>query len=162
MSPEQQVPEALSILVREHREVEQHLDAARQWIPVLQSEGAAAVDSLVSELQSFGHAVRSDLGLHIAHEDRALFIVMGRHIGQQTGPIAVMLMEHRHLERAVDAYERALMQRDAEGLADAAADIVQVLSAHMMKEERVLFPMASRVLSNEEWQEVLDLIQSQG
>lgn len=154
--------EALALLLREHREMESHLQASREWRARLESQGEAAIEPQLEQLQTFGRAVREDLALHIAHEDRALFPVLARHIGDQSGPIAVMLMEHRHLEREERQFQDALERRDARRMAEVAAEIDRVLSAHIMKEESVLFPLARRVLTAAEWQEVLERIRNQG
>jgi regulator of cell morphogenesis and NO signaling len=153
-------PEALSMLLREHREVEAHLNAARDWIGVVESEGAPALERLAGELERFGRTIRDDLALHIAHEDQALFPVLGRQIGSQTGPIAVMLMEHRALEGHERKYQEGLERGRPQAVADSAGAMVQVLTAHMWKEENVLFPLALRTLRPEEWQEVLDLMRT--
>lgn len=153
-----QQPKGLSILLREHREVEEHLERAKGWIPTLQQEGAPAIERLVNELQTFAKAIKDDLALHIAHEDKALFPVLARHIGDKSGPIFVMLHEHRHLEGEQARFEGALTAKDAGVLADAANRIVAVLSGHMWKEEQVLFPVAQRTLSPEEWAEVEQLM----
>jgi uncharacterized protein (DUF2249 family)/hemerythrin-like domain-containing protein len=154
-------PEALAVLLREHRDVEAHLDAARRWIPTLNQEGSSAVEELAEELRTFGRVVQEDLALHIAHEDQALFPVLARYIGDRTGPIAMMLLEHRHLEGQEARYRAGLEQKDARVLADAAGSIVSVLSAHIWKEENVLFPLAQRTLRPADWDEVLGLIRAQ-
>ncbi|HLO02698.1 MAG TPA: hemerythrin domain-containing protein [Symbiobacteriaceae bacterium] len=153
-----QQPTGLTILLREHREVEEHLEKAKGWIPTLQAEGAPAVDRLADELQTFAGAIKDDLALHIAHEDKALFPVLARHIGDKSGPIFVMLLEHRHMEGDQARFEAALATKDAAVLADSANKIVSVLSGHMWKEEQILFPMAQRTLSPEEWAEVEQLM----
>lgn len=153
-----QQPTGLTILLREHREVEAHLEQAKTWIPILQAEGAPAIARLVDELQTFARVIKDDLALHIAHEDKALFLVLARHIGDKSGPIFVMLHEHRHLEDEQARFEAGLATKDAAVLADAANRIVAVLSGHMWKEEQVLFPLAQRTLSAAEWAEVQQLM----
>lgn len=152
--------EALALLLREHREVETHLEAARGWISILTRDGAAAVDKLADDLRRFGKVIEEDLALHIAHEDKALFPVLARYIGDQTGPIAVMLLEHRHLEGQERKFEEGLKNREPRTLAESASSIVQVLTAHINKEERILFPLAQRALNQGDWEEVLGLIQT--
>lgn len=147
-------PKGLAMLLREHREVEEHLDEARGWIPVVETEGAQVVDRLIDHLQTFARVIKEDLALHIAHEDKALFPVLARYIGDQHGPIAVMLLEHRHLEGEQALFEGALLSKEPTTLAESARQIVSVLTGHIWKEEQILFPLALRSLSDADWLEV--------
>lgn len=153
-------PEALDILLRAHREMEDHLKQASGWVARVASDGATALEELWGVLEGFGRAVQQDLKLHIAHEDNALFPVLQTKIGP-AGPVAVMLHEHRELERLTKQYHAGLAARNPREIVGGAQGIVQVLSQHIAKEENILFPLAQRVLSAAEWQEVLEQIQAQ-
>ncbi|MGP3561423.1 MULTISPECIES: hemerythrin domain-containing protein [Geobacillus] len=99
---------------------------------------------------------------HSEREEGVLFPMMAEYIGRTSGPIAVMEYEHEqakarlsmflekttHLPETVDS-EQALT------LAGAVIEAHHILDEHFMKEENVLFPMAERLLSAEEKEELL-------
>ncbi|KZE97688.1 Iron-sulfur cluster repair protein YtfE [Geobacillus stearothermophilus] len=98
---------------------------------------------------------------HSEREEGVLFPMMAKYIGRTTGPIAVMEYEHEqakarlsmflektaHLLETVDS-EQALT------LAGAVVEAHHILDEHFMKEENVLFPMAERLLSDGEKEEL--------
>lgn len=155
-------PVALTVLLREHREVEAHLAASRSWRQALAAGGEAALDQLAGDLTAFAQAIERDLALHIAHEDNALFPVLARYIGDRTGPIAVMLAEHRYLENQVHRFRAGLRDRDAATVEAAASAIDSTLTSHIWKEENVLFPLAQRTLQPHDWEEVGRLMAAPG
>ena len=99
-----------------------------------------------------------ELKLHNEAEERWLFPRMEAKLGQGPGPIAAMCMEHRHIWGHEEALMKCLEQlppRDPGKAAAHAQQIVEVLSAHIFKENNVLYPMAERILSRQEL-EMLD------
>lgn len=99
---------------------------------------------------------------HHGKEENLLFKSMARAgVPEQGGPIAVMLSEHetgRNLVRNMDTAASAF----AEGDKSAAGQFVQnahgyisLLSQHIQKENMVLFPMADRVIPNDEQDRLL-------
>lgn len=99
--------------------------------------------------------METDLGLHRRKEEEILFPALGRHIGLEGGPIAVMLQEHAiekgyliDLRAAVE--EAKAGQETAERIREAARGILDLLRAHIEKEDKILFPMAEKTLSPEE------------
>ena len=94
-----------------------------------------------------------ELKLHNEAEERWLFPRMEAKLGQGPGPVAAMCLEHRHIWGQEEALMACLVQLPpAEpGLAAShAREIVEVLSAHIFKENNVLYPMAERILSQQE------------
>jgi len=74
-------------------------------------------------------------------------------VPREGGPLGVMLSEHDEgrafigaIAAAVDAYERG-DEAAARTIASNARGYVELLHGHILKEERVLFPMADQVLS---------------
>ena len=138
-----------SILSREHQVV---LGKLRQLEDALSELDLKVLEEVLRFMEG-------DLPLHRKKEEEVLFPALGRHIGTETGPIAVMLQEHeaelnhlRDLRAAVD---------DLKGGGDAgnrvrgsARAILELLRAHIRKEDEILFPMAEQRLTPEEHAEV--------
>ncbi|KJE26747.1 hemerythrin domain-containing protein [Geobacillus thermoleovorans] len=115
----------------------------------------------LAELREKVESFVAALDPHSEREEGVLFPMMAEYIGRTTGPIAVMEYEHEqakarlsmflekttHLPETVDS-EQALT------LADAVIEAHHILDEHFMKEENVLFPMAERLLSDEEKEEL--------
>ncbi|GAA0324808.1 hypothetical protein GCM10008967_14270 [Bacillus carboniphilus] len=103
----------------------------------------------------------SELDPHSEREEGVLFPMIGRYIGITTGPIAVMEYEHekaksninRFLELTVNLQDNPSAEA-AEKLASYVIEAYLTLSEHFMKEENVLFPMAERMLTAEEKEEL--------
>jgi regulator of cell morphogenesis and NO signaling len=105
--------------------------------------------------------IQDEVEAHFREEEQALFPVLGRRIGTEDGPIAVLMEEHAAFRSFQLDYERALAALEAGGsresrelLAGAAGAIDGLLPPHIEKEEQVLFPMAEAVLGEGEWDEV--------
>lgn len=98
---------------------------------------------------------------HHGKEEDTLFRRMeARGVPRQGGPIYVMLIEHdqgrahvRAVADAVDAYE-AGDGPAARVIAENAMGYVQLLREHIMKEDSILYPLADRVLSPDDQQEL--------
>lgn len=83
---------------------------------------------------------------HHGKEEEELFPAMvAAGFPQRAGPIAVMLSEHEQGRRLVGAIESAT---DPRTRAEAAQAYVALLTAHIQKENEVLFVMADRALSD--------------
>jgi len=106
-----------------------------------------------------------ELALHSEREEGVLFEMMAVYIGREAGPIAVMEYEHdrakslistylKNTENGFDGYTEENMKQDVALVKDANYTLVD----HFSKEENVLFPMAERMLKDEEKQELLERI----
>ena len=94
---------------------------------------------------------------HHGKEERHLFPALAtRGLPPDVGPVRVMLLEHEQGRAAVAAIAAALPRVEAgepgasTALADALEGYVDLLRAHIYKENNVLFPMADQVLPPEE------------
>ena len=141
------------VLMEEHTLILQALDALEQKIAKLES-GAPAdrgyFEKAVEFLRTFADKC------HHGKEEHLLFKTMvDRGFPREAGPIAVMLHEHD--------VGRAFVRGMAEAAASAAADpgaarriiengrgFIQLLRAHIDKENTILFPMADNVLGPED------------
>lgn len=90
-------------------------------------------------------AFASDLGKHIRGEEELLFPAFETATGFEDGPTAVMRMEHREIEAALEQIAAALAAGEKRE-PRAMGDMIRVLEAHNRKEEHVLYPMIDRAL----------------
>jgi iron-sulfur cluster repair protein YtfE (RIC family) len=90
-------------------------------------------------------AFRAGLERHIAAEEEVLFpafeTVAG---GAGGGPIHVMRLEHRELQRLMAEVAELLERGSAEGPATPLAALTARIYAHNGKEERILYPAIDR------------------
>lgn len=109
-----------------------------------------------SVVEGFSAFLKEALLTHFRLEEVALFPVLGRVVGTESGPIAVMLAEHKDVERDQREIEAELTSQapNIANLLFAGRDVIAVLSQHIHKEDNVLFPMAYRFLDNEQLAEV--------
>ena len=101
------------------------------------------------------------LRAHIVWEEEMLFPPFEEKTGMRdSGPTAVMRMEHQQIEQRLQAIGEAIGKHDPGESVDA---LVAVLTAHNQKEENVLYPWLDRSLSEAEASALLDRIgRSQG
>ncbi|TDL72847.1 hemerythrin domain-containing protein [Rhodococcus qingshengii] len=116
-------------------------------------------EELINKVNEF----KAALDPHSEREEGVLFPMMGVYIGTTSGPIAVMEYEHdqakakihEFLEKATDTQTVDEKKKSAELVKNA----YYILTEHFAKEENVLFPMAERMLSDDEKEELYQKIQ---
>jgi hemerythrin-like domain-containing protein len=106
--------------------------------------------------------VFSDRCHHGKEEDLLFPALIAAGLPSADGPIAVMLNEHEqarsHVKQMVEAWrsyqagDKAAVRQLAEG----ATRYIELLTAHIQKENTVLFPIAERILSAEAEQKIFD------
>ncbi|OXB91634.1 MULTISPECIES: hemerythrin domain-containing protein [Parageobacillus] len=106
-----------------------------------------------------------ELDPHSEREEGVLFPMMARYIGRTSGPIAVMEYEHEQAKQRIASFltktaelPETTDRESAMELADMVIQAYHILSEHFMKEENVLFPMAERMLSDKEKEELAEKI----
>ena len=120
----------------------------------------AAVGEFTGETRAVVHGfsdfLKKALLTHFHLEEVALFPVLGQVVGTDSGPIAVMLVEHKDIERDQQVIERGLEDAtpDVRQVLSAGRNVIAVLSQHIHKEDNVLFPMAYRFLNEAQLAEV--------
>ncbi|MCG3085660.1 hemerythrin domain-containing protein [Anoxybacillus sp. LAT_35] len=90
---------------------------------------------------------------HSRREEDVLFPMMERYIGKQFGPIAVMEYEHQEAKQNIATFlqkTETIRSEEAKQLASYVMNAYMILTDHFAKEEQVLFPMAEKLLSAEE------------
>jgi hemerythrin-like domain-containing protein len=134
---------------------EDHLGVLQRLAEVETAIGRAA-----SDFSDFAGFLESEVMQHFALEEQALFPLLARHLGVDDGPLAVMNSEHATFRRLLGDLRDGVRAGDGAAQRRAGGEIVSLLRAHIAKEDNVLFPMAARVLSPEEQNEVEALAQA--
>ena len=132
---------------------------------LLRSSGPE-VPGLLAELGEVRLGLQGEIDAHFHEEEWALFPVLGRHLGTESGPIAAMMEDHAYFRGAQLELETALaaLEAGAEGewgerFSAAAAGFLERLPGHIQKEDGVLFPIADDLLGDEEWEQARGLWQ---
>jgi hemerythrin-like domain-containing protein len=144
------------VLVHEHDLILQALDAIERRLNRLEAGGGdrAYFEKAVEFLRTF-----ADKCHHGKEEDLLFKAMVNKSFPLQGGPIAVMLSEHetgRAFIRGMAA-GAARMETDPEGarqVIDNGRAYIQLLRGHIAKENQILFPMAERVLSPEDQEQL--------
>jgi hemerythrin-like domain-containing protein len=147
-------------LMAEHRVIERVI-AVLESAALRLEQGQAARPGLFIEATDFSKGFTD--GCHHKKEEGVLFPAMvAQGMPGEGGPIGVMLAEHeqgRSLTRALRAVAERLDSGDptiAQQVIDYARGYSQLLRQHIMKEDRILFPMADQVLPPGEQDRVAD------
>lgn len=135
----------VEILGAQHQEVLQELRKVESLL------GDAAQHQAVAQFAAF---LEGDVLAHFGIEEQALFPVLGRHLPPSGGPLAVMNAEHESFRDLLHGLGSAVRDGDGERERACARNIIDLLRAHIAKEDNVLFPMAMRLLSPDEQREV--------
>lgn len=141
-------------LMHEHQIILLAIGAADREVGHIEATGQIHADRVAQMLDLFPNFADR---CHHAKEERLLFVRMGeRGLPVEGGPVAVMLQEHEMGRRFLGAAAAALPgARDGDAgeiaqIKDALGGYARLLRAHIHKEDRVLFPMADRLFSDED------------
>ncbi len=153
-------------LVQEHNLILKVLDAVEREVNHVNSTGEIRrnrIEAMIDFIRNFAD------GCHHTKEERGLFVSLeGVGMSSESGPVAVMLHEHRQGREFVRIVVEALPQAESgdndaiKALSGGLAGYAQLLRSHIMKENEVLFPMAEQMLSREEMQELTDQFDEYG
>ena len=147
-------------LMKEHRGIElmlRVLEVLSQRLKVNEPVEHRDLDRIAEFLIIFADKC------HHGKEEDLLFPAMEAvGIPREGGPIGVMLAEHaegraiiKRFVAAIAGYKSGL-DGAAAGVASAATDYVNLLTQHIQKEDRILYPMAERRISVEKDAELLE------
>lgn len=145
-------------LVREHEIIERVLDSLERQA---REVAAGAVVNYAFFTRSIAFVRQFADGVHHQKEERVLFPALcDAGIPQDGGPVGVMLYEHDEGRKHIRAMESALdsaSQGDANArklLVQETIAYVELLRAHIQKENMILFPMAERTLNSKQQEQV--------
>lgn len=109
-------------------------------------EDIAATEDAMAQWRGATTVLAAMVTSHEALEERLLFAALRPHLGNDSGPLAVLHAEHEEMERIL-----AYMQQEPD-VDRAILWISEALAAarrHFEKEEQILFPLAQRLLGDE-------------
>ncbi len=140
------------------RAVLNNLEGYLKKIGSVSSDGLR--NNLINQLHEITAFTDKDLEIHFRKEEEALFPVLGNYIGVETGPIHVMLLEHKQ-SRELSAEFKArinnyLAAKDFKSIIDLGNSFSRLLFSHIDKEENILFIMADTQLSPGEKQGIME------
>jgi len=98
---------------------------------------------------------------HIVWEEDILFPLFERRSGMTPGqgPTAVMRTEHRHIKEYLDQIHEKVAAGDPSS-DDTEHELLEVLTAHNVKEEKVLYPWIDNATNEEEREGLLTQMQN--
>lgn len=141
-------------LVREHEVIREVLEKASIEVMHMRGTGAARILLLKKMLDFFRGFADA---CHHAKEEKQLFpLLESRGMSHESGPIAVMLLEHEEGRKRLAAIADSLGPAEkgdcsaVSVIADNLAAYVELLENHIAKENGVLFPMAERILTDKD------------
>jgi hemerythrin-like domain-containing protein len=148
------VQKAIEVLMNEHRLIEQVLGSLETFT----SEVEGGLGPERSQLLDYGAFFRgfADACHHGKEEDILFQRMTERGFSREIGPVAVMLHEHRVGRGHVSVLHEAgggsgpLAPVETQLVLEHAGAFIPLLRAHILKEDRILYPMAVRLLTGPE------------
>jgi hemerythrin-like domain-containing protein len=104
-----------------------------------------------SALQAHTAGLSFALEAHAHAEDELLFTALEPHLGAQSGPLAVMRMEHDQITALLERLKSPTNLTQGHTLATQMLDLSR---DHFQKEEQILFPLARQFLGEQELAEL--------
>jgi hemerythrin-like domain-containing protein len=150
---------ATEILMEEHRVIERVLNALDRATNRL-SRGEEVYLRFFTGTGVFIKAFTD--GCHHKKEEEVLFpALVASGLSKDTGPIAVMLAEHQEGRRLAQDIRQATERFQAgdvrmrEALVQNSKAYIKLLHQHIAKEDKVLFPMADKLIPSEQQEQIL-------
>jgi hemerythrin-like domain-containing protein len=124
-------------------------------------ESGALSESARSYCGEFVAILENDISRHFAKEEQALFPALEPALGKDSGPLAVMNLEHRELRASFYAFTHLVGTINGggavpDGLVGAGVGLISLLREHIDKEDQVLFPTARDILSEGDLDQVAE------
>lgn len=140
----------IDVLLGEHRTILMLLDEVERERARLDGDGILREAFWLDVLHFIDEF---DGNLHHQKEEQLLFPALeASGLSSTTGPTAVLRDEHRRTMFWRQRLEQALSARDRVRVSAAAASYVDLVRAHVLKENQILFPLAKKLLTAEQLQ----------
>ena len=105
----------------------------------------------LKKAKSFFHDFKIGLQKHIVWEEEILFPIFENKTGMfETGPTAVMRMEHRQIKEFLEKIHDRILKGETKEIDELEKGLIEVLTAHNLKEESILYPWIDDSLSETE------------
>jgi hemerythrin-like domain-containing protein len=148
------MPKPIDVLMEEHRLIEQVLGSLESYTVAV--EGGLAVER--PRVADYGEFFKgfADACHHGKEEDILFQRMIERGFPEDSGPLAVMYHEHNEGRARVRILRNAGLDEGPIGdeergaLLTAATEFIPLLRQHIIKEDRILYPMALRALTGPE------------
>jgi len=148
------VTRAIQILMEEHRRIEQVLGSLETYVVGIE-QGLVPERATLADYAAFFRGFAD--ALHHGKEEDLLFQrMLERGMPRQAGPLAVMYHEHTlgrarvKTLRELGAGSGPLAPVEVELAVESSSAFVELLRAHILKEDGILYPMAERLLTGPE------------
>ena len=143
-------------LMEEHRVIERMLDVVSKAADQLDAGVKVDREVFVGAADFFKNFADK---CHHAKEEKLLFAKMvERGVSGEVGPVAVMLREHEdgraHVRKIAELSARETDDRSRSDLINHARAYADLLGQHIQKEDNILYPMADRILTPEDQDEL--------
>lgn len=159
---------SLQQLKDEHVSFRKEMDLFYEITEDIEFVSGPEVVQLFAKLYERISAFTIELKAHSKREEKALFPLMVRRLGENVRTIEVMEFEHEKAEQHLqdflteaDKKGTTIDENDAQAITVYAVQAYTTLTQHFANEEKVLFPLAENILSVEEKEELARLLQSQ-
>jgi regulator of cell morphogenesis and NO signaling len=157
---------ALKQLMDEHVSLRKDMDLFYELSEEIECDSGPVVVQLFAELYEQVSAFTAKLKLHSKREEEGLFPLMLQHLSEDDRTIEVMEQEHEKAEQHLadflteaGAKGTAIDEDEAQWITVSAVQAHATLTQHFAKEEKVLFPLAEKILSVEEKEQLGRLFQ---
>ncbi len=113
-----------------------------------------------SKAKNLYHDFKTGLQRHIVWEEEILFPLFEERTGMRdSGPTAVMKLEHKQIKEFLDLIHERVVKKDMQ-VNDLEVGLLTVLGEHNNKEESVLYPWIDNTLSKEEIEAAFEKIRN--
>ncbi|WP_321166181.1 hemerythrin domain-containing protein [Bacillus sp. FJAT-28004] len=156
--------EPLARLKKEHDPLRKQMeDLAFSVNTIVSENGSDRWQLELVDLEIKVETFMKELGPHSEQEEGVLFPMMANYIGRTTGPIAVMEYEHDQAKENLKIFQVSMKKLDlkiinlnrAKEIALYVHKAYTILTDHFLKEENILFPLAEKMLSAEDKEQLL-------
>ncbi|TDA35479.1 MAG: DUF438 domain-containing protein [Hadesarchaea archaeon] len=149
----------LEILVGKHEELQKRMGKVKEGVSrIAEAGGPPSAEGELSTMLKLSEELL-EAEKHYLREENVLFPMLEKH--GITEPPAIMWMEHDQLRREKKELHGLLQEGPAmdfgefkKRLEERVLSLDRLLQGHILKENRILFPSALRVITPEEWREV--------
>jgi len=109
----------------------------------------------LKKAKSYFHDFKIGLQKHIVWEEEILFPIFENKTGMfETGPTAVMRMEHRQIKEFLEKIHDQILKGETSKIDELEKGLIEVLTTHNQKEESILYPWIDDSLSETERENV--------